>query len=356
MADERLEERTEPASPRKREESRERGHVARSQDLSAAVILLASLLAFWLYGEELMSDLMNGTISVLGSMGEWEIDPGGIAGHSLVMGLYVARLLLPFLLVVSAGALAVHLLQVGFLFTTTPLEADLARLNPVEGIQRILSLRGLARLFFGMGKMAVILTVVVATLYGQRINVWVLAEMEVGGIARYLFDIGFLVSLRVVIALLILGILEYGYQRWQYEQDLRMTRQEVKEELKRMEGDPRIRERRRQVQRSLAQQRMMAAVPRAAVVVTNPTELAIALEYEEHMPAPKVVAKGADFVAERIRAVAMEHRIPIVERKPLAQALFATVQVGQEIPAKFYEAIAEILAYVYSLKREGARA
>lgn len=350
MAEERFEEKTEPASPRRRQEARERGHVAKSQDLSSAVILLAALLALNLLGTNLLSDMMKGTKIVLGSMGEIDLDREGISGHAFAAGLFTAQILLPFLVLLAASALAIHLAQVGFLFAPDPLAPDPSRLDPAAGLQRIFSWRSLARLLFGLGKLAVICIVLVATLRGQTTNVLLLSEMQVGEIVRYLIDTGYLVSMRVALALLILGLLEYGYQRWQYEEDLRMSRQEVKEELKRMEGDPRIRERRRAVQRQLAQQRMMAAVPKAAVVITNPTELAIALQYDDGMAAPKVVAKGAELIAERIRSVALEHGIPIVERKPLAQALYHTVEVGKDIPSKFYEAVAEVLAYVYSLK------
>lgn len=350
MAEERYEEPTEPASPRKRQESRERGHVARSQDLAAAVILVAALLALEWFGPGMMRDFLEGTRRVFETAGELDLDREGIGAGALEIGALVARLTIPFLLLVAAAALAIHLAMVGFLFAPDPLAPDPARLDPIAGLGRLFSARGLARLVFGLAKLSVLGVVVVWTLRGKGTQLLVLSEMEVGGIVRYLLEAGFVLSMRLALAMLVLGLLEYAYQRWQYELDLRMSRQEIKEELRRMEGDPKIRERRRQIQRQLAMQRMMAAIPKAAVVITNPTELAIALQYEESMSAPTVLAKGADLVAARIRELAHEHGIPIVERKPLAQAMFAAVKVGQEIPNKFYEAVAEVLAYVYSLR------
>jgi flagellar biosynthetic protein FlhB len=163
-------------------------------------------------------------------------------------------------------------------------------------------------------------------------------------------ELAFTLGLRMAIALLILAIIDYVYQRWRNEQDLKMTKEEVREELKRMDGDPTLKRRRREIQMQMAIRRIKTAVPKADVIITNPTELAIAIQYDsDTMRAPKVVAKGADLMAKRIRELAIENGVPIVERKPLARALYQTVDVGQEIPGKFYKAVAEILAYVYEL-------
>lgn len=352
MPDESNDEKNQPASPRRREEARERGHVAKSQDLSAAVILLAALITLNYIGQDLVSDLASGMTGIFQSLGELELERDDVGGWAFVAGAFTARLILPILLLLAGAALVIQLAQVGFLYAPDPLAPDLERLDPVAGFGRMFSLRAMMRMAFGIAKLTVLAFVVYQSLRGQAGTVLALSEMEVGGIVRYLIEIAWTVSLRVAIALLILGILEYSWQRYQYEQDLRMSHAEVKEELKRMEGDPRLRERRRQIQRQLATQRMMAAVPKAAVVITNPTHLAVALQYDDTMPAPRLVAKGADLIAEKIRTLAHEHRIPLVERKPLAQAIYHGVDVGQEIPAKLYEAVAEVLAYVYSLKQE----
>jgi flagellar biosynthesis protein FlhB len=350
VAEERDEERTEPATPRRREEARERGQVARSADLSSAVILLAAVLALQFLGRPMIGGIFASAASVLQGLALVDGEPGSLMTH--FGGAFTAVLLgfLPFVGIVLAAALAANLLQVGFLFTSGPLTPDLDRLNPISGIGRIFSLRGLMRLVAGLLKLAIVGLVVFWTLWAERLQLVQLSRLGFEEILGVAVDLMLLLSLRAAVALLVLAIFEYGFQRWQHERDLRMSKQEVREELKRYEGDPRIRERRRAIQQQLALQRMLLGVPQATVVITNPTHLAVAIRYEKSMEAPVVVAKGAEQLARRIRETALEHGIPIVERKELARSLYRTVDVGQSIPAGLYQAVAEILAYVYRLK------
>ncbi len=353
MAEEQDAERTEPASARKREESRRQGHVARSADLSAAVVLLAAVLSLEFGGRLFAGGLAAGLKGVLGGLAAVDGDREQLLLQ--VGGAFTSSLLgiLPFLASVCAAALAAGLVQSGFLFTTAPLAPDLQRLHPLAGLGRIFSLRSAARLLAGLLKLGTVALVVWLTLWGERARLLELGRRPVEEILGTGTALLLKVGLRAALALLVLGLLEYGYQRWQYERDLRMSKQEVREELKRYEGDPRIRERRRAVQRQLALQRMMSQVPRATVVITNPTHLAVALAYDAAaMDAPVVVAKGADLLAARIREVAAEHGVPLVERKELARALFRAAEVGQTVPADLYRAVAEILAYVYRLRGE----
>jgi flagellar biosynthetic protein FlhB len=207
------------------------------------------------------------------------------------------------------------------------------------------------RLTFGIFKIAVIAGVAMASLYGERETILGLSGLAVPEIGRYLLEILLWTSLKIGLALFVLAILDFGFQRWKHEQDIRMTTQEVREEMKNLEGNPEVIARRKHVQRQVALTRLSSAVPKADVVVTNPTELAVAIQYEpETMAAPIVVAKGAGVIAERIRKLAVEHNIPIVEKKPLAQALYREVAVNRPIPADKYAAVAEVLAYVYQLK------
>ncbi len=350
MAEERYGERTEPATPRRRQEARERGHVARSQDLSSAAVLLGAIIALKWFGREMLAALSDLTRDVLGEVGRFEISATNVRAYGIVGGLAVGKVLLPLLLAVIAAGIGVNLLQVGFLFTTTPLEFRLDKMNPISGFARIFSYRGAIRLVSVCLKMAIVGTIVWLTLRDHEEAFLSLMDMDVQEIVRYLLAIAWTLSIRVGIALLAFALLDYGYQRFQYELDLRMSRQEVQEELKRLEGDPEIKRRRRRIQRNLALQRMMAAVPKAAVVITNPTELAIALEYDpDQHDAPRVIAKGAGFVAERIRTIAGENGIPIVRKPDLAQVLFRTVEVGRTIPVELYKAVADILAYVYRI-------
>jgi flagellar biosynthetic protein FlhB len=344
------EDQTEPATPRRREEARERGHVARSNDLNGALVLLAALLTLNYFGKQFLEGFTLLARGAFGNLDAIDIGTDSVTPRSGTVLWILLRTFGPLFIAVLSVALAANWAQVGFLFTGEPLSPDLNRLNPVTGLKRLFSTRSAARLVQDFVKLAIIGSVLGWTLSGNFDDILGLPSLPAVKVAAALADLGFTLAVRAAAALVVLGVLDYGFQRWQYERDLRMSKQEVKEEMKRLEGNPRIRERRRAIQRQIATQRMMQAVPRAAVVVTNPTHFAVALAYDEKMAAPKIVAKGADLVAERIREIAHENDVPIVERPPLARELFKC-EVGKEIPAKMYEAVAEILAYVYSLKK-----
>jgi flagellar biosynthetic protein FlhB len=253
--------------------------------------------------------------------------------------------------VIVVAAVAVNLAQVGFLFVAEPMAPNLDRIDPIAGLGRMFSARSVARLLMGLLKVVLVGIVVTLTIWAERSRLVGLLGHGFEEIVKYGTGMMLTVALRAVLVLLTLAILEYGYQRWQYERDLRMSKQEVREELKRFEGDPKIRERRRAIQRRLAMQRMMQRVPKATVVITNPTHLAVAIEYrKDEMEAPVVVAKGAEHLAQRIREIALDHGVPVIERRDLARALYKAVEVGQTIPVELYQAVAEVLAYVYRLK------
>jgi flagellar biosynthetic protein FlhB len=350
VAEEREEDRTEPATPRRREEARERGQVARSADLSSAAVLLAAVLAFRFAGRPLIEGLYASTSTVLEGLAGVDGDPAALRAQ--FGGAFAAVLLgfLPFAGIVLAAAIAANLFQVGFLFTVDPLLPDLDRINPVSGLGRLISTRGLIRLIGGLLKLGIVGMVVFWTVWVERASLVELSGRGFEQIPGISVDLMQTLSLRAALALLALAVAEYGFQKWQFERDLRMSKRELREELRRYEGDPRMRERRRTIQRQLALDRMVLAVPQATVVITNPTHLAVAVRFEKPMDAPVVVAKGAEQMARRIRESAMEHGIPIVERKDLARALYRGVDVGQTIPSALYQAVAEILAYVYRLK------
>lgn len=350
-------ERTETATPRRREEARNEGNVARSVDLSAAVTLLGAMLLLQLFGFRLAENLMVLVRDILsGDAGGNPTRVDDLSGYLLFGGRVLARCAVPILLGLACIALVVTVAQVGFLVTGTPLAPRLSRLSPLRGVKNLMSMRAGVR--FGMSLAKVLVVGVVATvLIGLEIeSVMQLGRLEAVGALGLSASIIFWFAIKLALVLLILGILDFLYQRWQRERDLRMTRIEVKDELKRMEGDPLVRQRRSRVARQLAMQRISHDVPTADVVVTNPTHFAVALRYvAEKMTAPRVVAKGADYMALRIRQVAGQHGVPMVERKELARALYRTVEVGQEVPPEQYNAVAEILAYVYRLDgRESA--
>lgn len=357
MPEERFEERTEPATQRRRDEARERGHVARSMDLNAAIVLLSALLALNFFGRSWIDGILGELQQALENFGSVDVDRDDVGALLMRSASAMGLAMLPFLAMVVIGGLAGNFLQIGFLFTGHPLIPTLEKMDPIAGLQRIFSRRSAVRLVVDVLKTAAIGVVVFWTIWGERHALAALMERELGSIVRYLVEMMFLVSMRAILVLLLLAFLDYAYQRFQYEQDIRMSRQEVREELKRYEGDPKIRERRRAIQRQIAMQRMMARVPKATVVITNPTELAIALEYDkEKMDAPTVTAKGAGLLAQRIREVATENSVPVIQRPEVARVLYKTVDVGQQIPAELYQAVAEILAYVYRLKNVSSAA
>ncbi|NQU76810.1 MAG: flagellar biosynthesis protein FlhB [Planctomycetes bacterium] len=344
-------ERTEAPTQRRREQSRQRGQVARSQDLSSAVSLLGALLALNLLGTKILAVLGKLLGQMLGTSDAAPWDINSIGQTVRMCGWSVAMVLAPLLMTVMIAGLLSNLLQVGILFTGEPLKPNLNKLSPLSGLKRLFSKRSLIRLVMSLGKVFIIGWIAYMTIASRMGQI--MASSGVGH--RKLIAIGgelvFLLSIRIGVVLLGLAILDYLFQRWQNEQDMKMTRHDLKEDLKRMEGDPLIRSRRQRVARQLAMQRMSQDVPRSTVVVTNPTHLAVALLYKDGMNAPRVLAKGADLMAIRIRQIAAASGVPIVERKAIAQTLFKNCRVGDEIPVKLYQAVAEILAYVYELSK-----
>jgi flagellar biosynthetic protein FlhB len=343
-------EKTHDATPHRRQQARERGHVVKSQDLSSALLLLLGVGALMLVGGSVVQYLMAALAEHLGGPAWLRLETGGVVAQSYSTLAGMARAVLPLLGLMLGIAVAASLLQTGFLYTPSRVAPDLSRLDPLKGLGRIFSLSNLVRLAFGLFKIAIVAGVAAAIVWHKWEEIVGLTALSLPQVALYLVDLLLWTTIKIAAALLVLALAEYGFQRWKYEQDLRMTTQELKEELKNTQGNPEIAQRRR-VLRQLARQRIRAAVPKAEFVLTNPTELAIAIAYDpEKMNAPIVSAKGAGAVARQIRRLALEHGVPIIERKPLAQALYKLVDVGQPIPRQFYQAVGEVLRYVYELK------
>lgn len=338
-------------TPHRRQQAREEGQVAYSQDLGSAALLVVGVLILKHWGAAVAYNFVNFMEHQLGAVSPLATDQAELVvlTHGLLYNFGLA--LLPILgLLVLAGVLAT-ILQIGLLFVPERLQPDFSRLSLLAGLRRILSLQGVVRLGFGLFKMAIVAAVATAAIYNRWPAVLHASELPASELAKFLLDISLSTALWVGIALFALAILDFGFQRWRFEQDLRMTHQEIREEMKNLQGDPQIIARRRAIQRQMALNRIGDKVPKADVVVTNPTELAVAIQYEpETMAAPIVVAKGAGVLAQRIRRLALENNIPVVERKPLAQLLYKEVDVAGPIPDQSYAAVAEVLAYVYQLK------
>jgi flagellar biosynthetic protein FlhB len=349
------ENRTEPATPRRRVEARESGQVARSQDLTAAVLLLVGLLVISATAQSIVGALSAVMSSMLGN--NFDGGPAEVAVTSLrISGPHLFKALAPILLTVAGAAVMVTGLQVGFHVTTKPIMPSLAKLNPLQGFGRLFAGRNFMQMAMNLAKTGLVAVIAWDEMRTQLPVILSLSDIPFPANFSVACQIIYNLAWRLAMALLLLAAADWIYQKWRFERDLRMTKQEIKDEAKRMEGDQQIKGRRRQLARKMIMQRIHRDVPKADVVITNPTELAIALKYDpETMGAPRVVAKGAGFLAARIRQSAIQNGVPLLERKPLAQALYKTVDVGQDVPAEFYQSIAEILAYVYELAGKGSR-
>ncbi|MCX7828441.1 MAG: flagellar biosynthesis protein FlhB [Thermanaerothrix sp.] len=346
------EEKSEPATPRKRQKAREEGQVTKSQDLTAAVVIASGLIGVLLFGGFFMDNLTRLFEVTMGylkepSMGtqRWLLFPvlRSLSSYFLVW--------LPLGLICALSALGLLAYQVGFLFTSKPLIPNFNRLNPVSGMKKMFSGRSFVEMLKGVVKAGILIFM----LYGAlKKDLVVLVEavehpfME--GLGTVMGRVWAL-SMKMTLMLLVLGLFDYAYQRWEFERSIRMSKQEIKEEYKQMEGDPLIKRRIRQRQRELAQRRMMSDVPKADVVITNPVHVAVALNYDRKVSdAPVLLAKGQGLIAERIKEIARENRVPVVQNPPLARAVYSQVEIGEEIPEGLYKAVAEVLAFVYRLK------
>jgi flagellar biosynthetic protein FlhB len=344
---------TEPATPRRREEARKKGQVAKSQELNIALILLGMSGLLAMSGKWALGQMTAFTKQVLGGgLAGVEFSLGGLQALQSQAVLCILTVAGPVMALALILGVFGQLLQVGFNVTFEPLKPQLARMNPMEGAKRIFSKRALVELLKACLKIGIVAYVAYAAARGDLGRLPALLWME--PVEAMAFTSGLLgkIGLWVGSSLLTVTALDYLYQRWEYEESIKMSIQDIKEEFKQTEGDPQVKAAIRARQRQLAQSRMMQAVPTANVVITNPTHVAVALKYDAaSMAAPIVVAKGAGYVAARIREIASENRVPIVENPPLARTLYDAVQVGREIPADLYQAVAEVLAYVYRLHR-----
>jgi len=344
-------ERTEAPTARRRAEYRRKGQIARSPELAPSLTLLTVIMVLGVYGAtmfESLAGMMRTTFQAPTAV-DWTI--GGITRGAWHIELAVARLVLPPLLAALAVGLVVNFSQTGLLFTTYTLEPRLDRLNPVTGFRRIFSIRGALETSKALLKLSIIGFVTYQILSGSYFRLVGMMGSGVQPVIRLLTATGQDIAVRVAVLMVLLAGLDYLYQRWSFERSIRMTKQEVLEELISMEGQPIIKGRRKKEQRRLAIQRMMARVPRSDVVVTNPTHLAIALEYKASvMAAPIVTAKGQRLIAERIIKIARANGVPVIQNIPLAHALYDGVEIGEMIPAALYQAVAEVLAFVYRLR------
>jgi flagellar biosynthetic protein FlhB len=353
MAEDFDDSKTEAPTQRRREEARQQGQVAVSNELTAGILLLTGVLVLWMSGPRMAGGLLQAVQQGLLMLRRTDLGPEAVQevmGAQFAQAGQLLAYLLGALFVVACG---VGVLQVGFHIVPELLLPKWEKLSPAEGWSRLFSIAAVVRGIVAILKVTAVALLAVWVLRGRMGKIVTLGEGNLSYACAQTWDIAIRLALAIAASLALIGVLDYAYQRFRFERALRMSRQELKEELKREEGDPQVRARIRKMHREAARRRMMQEVPKATVVITNPVHLAVALRYERgEMAAPRVVAKGAGLLAERIIELARENDVPVLERKATAQALFKAVQVGQDIPESLYLAVAEILAYLYRLRTE----
>lgn len=348
-------EKTEQPTAKKKDDARKKGQVVFSKDLNMAFTFLTALIVLRALGTYILGILRNSYTFFM----SFPVDADDVFNSrdmAIVLGRMMVDILaiaVPVTLIVMVVGVILNYLQVGYLFTSEPLMFKLDKLNPVNGLKQIFSLKSLVELAKNLAKI-VILAFAAYTYLKDKLGLIIeLISMPPLQIGAILWDITYNLSLRIAIILIILGVLDIAYKLWQNNKDLMMSKQEIKEEYKQMEGNPQIKGKIKEKQRQMAMSRMMQDVPKADVIITNPTHFAVAVKYDQSKyDAPYVVAKGQDLIAKQIRKVAEESKVPIVENKPLARELYASVKVGRTIPEHLFHAVAEVLAFVYKIKRK----
>jgi flagellar biosynthesis protein FlhB len=343
-------EKTEQPSEHRRNEARRKGNVARSQDLSAAGLMVAIAIALSMFGDDLIQSMANVLSASLRNAGSSEYAIPDAYRDIRRLTEYGLLSLAPLVILLVIAVILINILQVGILISPEALQPKISRLDPIAGLKRMVSISSWVKLLVSLGKTALVVAIAVSFVTAGIDGFMALTGQSpaatLSTIKTSVVDLAFWLAL----ALFLLALLEFGFQKWKHEQDLKMSKQEVREEMKQMDGDPAMRQKRKEAHQKLTQARELQQVQHADVIIKNPTHIAIALKYDPEVnPAPILVAKGKGVIAERIHNIAVEHGIPIIERKPLARALFRDVRVGQQIPMEMYEVFVEIMAYVYRI-------
>jgi flagellar biosynthetic protein FlhB len=344
-------ERTEQATPKRLEEARRKGQIPRSRDLSAAAVTLAGGTALYMMGGQIGGALHGMMSRGLTLTRAQALDPAYLLPALADAAAAGLRACAPVLGVIMLAAILAPLALGGWSFSTASLAPQFSRLNPLEGVKRMFAMRSIMELLKALAKFAVVAVVAVIVLWHEAPALLALGREPIDQAIGHAVKLSGQGLLSISAGLIIIAAIDAPYQLWQYAQQMKMSREEVREEHKESEGSPEVKGRIRQLQQQMASQRMMQDVPKADVIVTNPTHYAVALRYDDkRMRAPVVVAKGADLVAARIREIATEHAVPIFEAPPLARVLHRNVDIGDEVPSSLYVAVAQVLSYVFQLR------
>jgi flagellar biosynthetic protein FlhB len=354
VAEESFMEKTEQATPKRREDARKKGQVAKSIEVNSALLLLFGVIILNFAGLFLYSRIGYLITDIIGNIHTIVITQDTVWQLFLSIFIRVAIVLFPIMvLLMSIGMLASYS-QVGFLFTVEPMTPNFDKLNPLKGIKKVIfSKRAFVELMKGLLKITIIGLIGWSTIKSYLDDSIFLMDSDIISIFLFLCRASVNIALKITLVFLLFSGVDYFLQRRLYENEIKMTKDEIKQENKQLEGDPLVKSRIRSIQRQMARRRMMQEVPKADVVITNPTHYAVALKYDANtMAAPKLLAKGADAIAQKIKEIAIEHDIPIVEDKPLAQLIYKTVEINDDIPQEMYQAVAQILAYIYKVKKK----
>ncbi len=343
---------TEKATPKKRQDLRKKGQVMQSRELPSTLILLIMFISVRIFGNFIYQESKSVFHLFLTETSAYNLqDPSEIMRLVTFTALEIVKMSAPFFAIAMImGALGTYV-QIGFLFTTEPLKPKFSNLNPFKGLKKIFSSRSLFELIKSIAKVTLVGWIAWTSIRGEFTNMMRLMDLEIGPLTLYLINASLDIAIKICFSLLAIAAVDYFFQWRKHEKEIRMSKQEIKEEYKQVEGNPEIKSKIKQKQREISMRRMLKDVPKADVVITNPTHYAIAIKYDPNkMSAPYVLAKGVDFMAQRIKEVAKENKVHTMENRPLAQALYNTVEVGEAVPPELYKAVAEVLAFVYSLQ------
>ncbi|MFM1650830.1 flagellar biosynthesis protein FlhB [Brevibacillus sp. B_LB10_24] len=349
-------EKTEKATPRKKQDARKKGQVAKSSELSPAITLVMTFFLLLMSGSWMLEVFQSILRQSLMTYTLWEVNEENLKVMIQQVAFAGGKIAAPVLGVIFISAVMTNYLQVGNLFTVEPIKPKLEKINPIKGFKRIFSLRSLVELAKSLLKISTGLYIAYVILLAAKDELIKLPMKTVEIVLSFTAGQAVKLGLMIGVLLLVWACFDYLYQRYEYEKNLRMSKQDIKDEYKKTEGDPLIKSKIRERQRQMAMRRMMQELPKADVVITNPTHFAVAIKYEAaQMSAPTVIAKGQDYLALKIKQIAKENRIVVMENKPLARALYSQVEIGQQIPEELFKAVAEVLAYVYKLQGKAAR-
>ena len=341
-------EKTEKATPTKRREARKKGQIAKSPEVSAALTLLFAFACLMIWGKSFIEGCLNIYRHSFREYMLWDLS---ISSTKLLFNqllIDAVKLAAPILLIVLIIGIAANLMQVGFMFNFSLIKVDFKKLDPLQGMKRMFSFRSLVELIKSILKISIIAVVLFIIIWKKKNEFLLLGEKNIWDVSGFVGSMILQIGLAASACLVIIAAGDFIYQKFSFEKKIRMSKQEIKDEYKKTEGDPVIKGKRRAIQRQMAMNQMIHEVPKADVVITNPTHFAVAIRYDmSTMDAPQVIAKGQDYIALKMKEIAKEHKVMMVENRPLARALFASVEIGETIPEELFNAVGEILAYVY---------